>query len=425
MLYNWLQFFANPNTQTTGTGTLSDEMKTFYTKGFLDYAKPNLVHAQFAKKQPLPRNGGKTVEWRKMDNFKKALVPLTEGVTPDGTGVNVSAVTATVSQYGDYTTLSDVLDMTAIDPLAVEITERHGFNAGLTFDTIVRNEIQTGTNVNYAPQISGGVETPVSHRYNLDNTAVLTAKEVNKAVTSLKKLNAPKINGEYVAIIHPSVAFDLRQDQGWLEAHKYASPEQLFNGEIGKLHGVRFVETTEAKIYRGAGLHNADNRTLTVDASGAAASTGSSTTTLGVTDAIDATDRIAEASATNPIELLIGGKKYVCVGATVAGAGSANVKIQQPHDAIAASTTIYAFGGGAGGVAVYGCLFMGKDAYDMVDIEGGNIDIIVKPLGAGDDPLNQRSTIGWKGMTVAKLLYNDYIVRVECGSTYGSVDEAN
>ena len=127
-------------------------MKTYYGMELLENAKPQLVHNQFAATKGLPAGGGKTVEWRKFGAFDKALKPLTEGVTPDGSGISVSYITKELAQYGDYTTVSDMLDLTAIDDVVLEITDRHGSNMGLTLDTVTRNEIQQGKQVIYAPK---------------------------------------------------------------------------------------------------------------------------------------------------------------------------------------------------------------------------------------------------------------------------------
>ena len=212
---------SNINTQTTGA--LSAEMKTYYGMELLENAKPALVHNQFAATRGVPVGGGKTVEWRKFGSFEKALTPLTEGVTPDGSGISVSYITKELSQYGDYTTVSDMLDLTAIDDVVLEITDRHGANMGLTLDTVTRNEIQQGTKVIYAPTINAdGSETEVLHRYELGKQNKLTAALVARAATALKKMNAPTFDGKYVCILHPSVAFDLRNDPDWIAAHQYA-----------------------------------------------------------------------------------------------------------------------------------------------------------------------------------------------------------
>ena len=247
-----LQLFAN-EVQTTQSDGLSAEMKTFYDMTLIDEASPNLVHDQFGQKRPIPANGGKTIEFRKFAPLDKALTPLTEGVTPDGKSLEVNTVTATVSQYGDYITLSDVLELTAVDNVIVESLKLLGRQGGATLDTVVRNVLQSGTNVTYCPKVANGVETAVTSRANLDATAQLTVDVVQQVVAKLRAQNAPTFGGKYVAIIHPYVAYDLMRDPEWIDAHKYAQPVNLYEGEIGEIAGVRFVQTTEAKIYTGSG----------------------------------------------------------------------------------------------------------------------------------------------------------------------------
>lgn len=238
--YN-LQLFAE-NTQTTGTASLSDEMKVYYSDYLIDNAVPKLVHDQFGQKHPIPKNGGKTIEFRKYSPLPKLLTPLTEGVTPDGQSLTVSTVEATVDQYGGYVTLSDVLMLTAIDNNLVQATKLLGNQAGATLDTITREVLNGGTNVIYA----GGVAS----RTALTEENKLTVDDIKKAVRALKNQNADKIGDSYVAIIHPDVTYDLTNDPQW-QAVKDYDPKDWYEGEIGKIAGVRFVETTEAKIFEG------------------------------------------------------------------------------------------------------------------------------------------------------------------------------
>ena len=403
-------------TQTTLLSELSPEMKTFYSMELLEEAKPNLVHNQFNKHVPLPQGKGKSIEWRKFSNFAKATTPLTEGVTPDGHGLEVSTITATVDQYGDWSRVSDVLQMTAIDPVIVEFTDKHASNMGLTLDTIARNELQSGTQVIYAPNISGTTETPVTSRAAMDGTGKLTGKLVAKAATALKKKNAPTINGDYVAIIHPSVAYDLRRDPEWLEAHKYAAPEEIFTGEIGKLHGVRFVESTEAKIYRGEPL---DEVQLYVNGAASAAAT-----TVNF-DGGSATASVA-AHALKGKRIVIDGNTYL-VSDNTTTAITLDASTPVVSGGIADNKEIYPEGNKTGG-AIYGCLFMGKEPANDVELEGGNAHVIVKQLGSAgtEDPLDQRSSVGWKATGYCtKIVYNEYIVRVEVCSEYSTTDEGN
>lgn len=120
----------NMNVNTTGTATLSAENKTFYQRVLIETAEAELIHEQFGQKRPIPKNNGKTTEFRQFDPLPEATTPLTEGVTPDGQTISTKTVTATVQQYGGYVTLSDTLELTAIDNVIVEATKLIGSQGG-------------------------------------------------------------------------------------------------------------------------------------------------------------------------------------------------------------------------------------------------------------------------------------------------------
>jgi N4-gp56 family major capsid protein len=163
----------------------------------------------------------------------------------------------------------------------------------------------------------------------------MTADLVKRIATKLKGVNAPKIDGCYVAIIHPHVAYDLMSDDEWMEVQKYATPENMLKGELGKLGGVRFVESTEAKVFAGEGCPS--------------------------------------------------------------------------------------------GLAVYSTLFIGSNAYGVTEITGGGLETIIKQKGSAGtaDPLNQRSSIGWKAMRTAEILVQPYLVRCESCSSFSATTQAN
>ena len=248
--YN-LQLFAEMNTNLTSSAGLSDEMKTYYSDYLIDNAIPKLVHDQFGQKHPIPKNGGKTIEFRKYSPLPKLTTPLQEGVTPNGQSLNMSTIEATVAQYGGYITLSDMLLLTAIDNNLVQATKLLGAQAGSTLDTITREVLNGGTNVIF----SGGKDA----REDLDASSLLTVDDVKKAVRKLKSQNAEQIDGSWVGIINPDVSYDLTNDPAWKDVKTYSDPSDIYEGEIGKIYGVRFVETTEAKIWAGAG---ADGRAV-------------------------------------------------------------------------------------------------------------------------------------------------------------------
>ena len=319
-------FDANLNTQVTtqsGSGSdLSPEMKTFYSDYLIDMAEPELVHDQFGQKHPIPKNGGKTIEFRKYSPLP--AIPedrvLTEGVTPNGQSLDVSTVESSVKQYGGYVTLSDMLLLTAIDNNLVQATELIASQAGRVLDQVTREVINAGTNVQYA-------EGQVESRAALTKEHKLTVDAVRRAVRALKNMNAPKLNGSYWAIIHPDVAYDIMSDEKWVNVKSYSDPDGIYEGELGKIEGVRFVEASEAKKFEKAG---------------------------------------------------------------------------------------------ASGITVYSTLIGGANAYGVTEITGGGLQHIVKQLGSGGsaDPLNQRATVGWKATKTAEILVDEYMVRVETGSTF-------
>lgn len=251
-----LQLFAEMNTNTTGSAGLTDEMKTFYSDYLIDEASPKLVHDQFGQKHPIPQNGGKTIEFRKYSPLGKLTTPLQEGVTPNGQSLNVTKIESTVQQYGGYVTISDMLQLTAIDNNMVQATKLIGNQAGMSLDTITREVLNGGTNVLYAGENITARENLVGGSANEAENCYLTVNDIKKAVKILKGQNAPKIDNSYVAIIHPDVAFDLTNDPKWENVKTYCDPEDWYAGEIGRIAGVRFVETTEAKIFENAGKND-------------------------------------------------------------------------------------------------------------------------------------------------------------------------
>ena len=400
----YVNAYTGEATSFSGGDTLAAEMKTYYDTELLSNARPEMVHAQFARAQRIPKGRGKVIEWRKFNTLQNAAA-LTEGVIPDGQKLGVSSLTDQVEQYGTYVTVSDQLELTAVDPVILEANTELAASAGRTRDELIRNDLVAGTSVLYARR--NGV-TDVTSRAALDATCKLTADTVNRAATFLKKNHAPTIDGDYVAIIHPSVAYDLRSDAAWVDAHKYAAATEIFSGEIGRLHGVRFVETTQAKVLRGADLAS-DSRTLTVN--GAVSASKSVTFDGGTVAAGSLVGR----------KLLIDGAVY-----TVTANASATALTLDRNATIADNTVIYPGEGGAEGLAVYCTLILGKEAYGTVDVAGGGLEMSVHPRHEAGGPLDQFSTIGYKLLTNgARILYEDRMVRVESCGAYSATDEEN
>ena len=420
-----LQFFAAGDVINTTGGTmengnitdssaLSAEMKTFYDKTLITLASANLVHEQFGQKRPIPANNGKTIQFRKFSRLPKALKAITEGVTPAGNKLSVTGVTCTVDQYGDYIEQTDMLELTAVDNTIVEATKELAGQAGLTLDTVVRNEIIGGTNVCYAPSVEGDTVTEITSRADISEKCRLRVKDVFRAAAELKAMNAPRIGSHYVAIIHPYVAYDLMQDAGeqWVGIQKYANPETILRGEVGTLAGVRFVESTEAKIYGPAEIAEGFSRLHLKNAVSASASK------------VTVAENLAPATFAVPIAVYVNGIENTVTaientnGETVLTLGTAVNNLE-------ADALICGVGGGKDGSAVFCTLFLGENAYGVTDIEGGGLEHIVKQRGYGNDPLNQRSSVGWKATKVAKRLIEEYLLRYESGSEFSATAETN
>ena len=354
--FMYLQLFASAGTvvnTTTGsvnaetgaketTQAMSGELKAFYDTELLENARVEMFYAQFAKRQPLPKGNGTTVEWRKWNTFRKAD-ELQEGVIPDGQKFGMSSKTGTISQYGTYAAISDKLEMHAYDDTILGATEEMGASAAETQETLIRDALLTNTNVMYCDNISlttgektGATPTDCNGLQATEETmGVLTPDMVAKAVTKLKKDKVPTIGGKYCAVIHPSVAYDLRKSREWVEAHKYAAPGEIFNGEIGELHGCRFIENVFAPVLDGD------------------------------------------------------------------------------------------YANAQGGVT-YATYVFGKDAFGIIDPEGGALEMIIKDKSQIGGPLNQYSTIGYKLETNgATVLYPERVLRLMSCSSFSGTDEAN
>lgn len=238
------------------TETMPDEIKTYYDDYLIDCSSPKLVHDQFGQKRPIPAGRGKTIEFRKVSPLPVSTTPLTEGVTPESQQLTISTVEAPVQQYGGYVELSDMVVLTAIDNNLVIAAKQLGAQAGKTLDAITREVLAGGTNVQYAEgqvtqrsQLVGG--KPEGNHY-------LTVDAVRRAVRTLKKQDAEPIGDSFIGIIHPDVAYDLMSDPKWVNVKSYSDPEGIYEGEIGRIENVRFVETSEAKVFEGAGSEGRD-----------------------------------------------------------------------------------------------------------------------------------------------------------------------
>lgn len=315
----------------TGTTQIPAEVNNFYDRSLLLRAIPLFVHTRWAQIRDIPRKSGSTtIKFRRYGNLAAATTPLQEGNTPVGTELSVTDITATVLQYGAYVTLTDVLDYQTQDPILMETAEILGDQMGDTLDQLTRDVLNAGTNYYFAGSghtlrsevAVGEIITDTLIKKTVRLLKNNKARRLTKMVDATTGYGTSPLNASYIGIVHPNTTYDLKGISNFVPVEKYASTAGIMDGEVGKYDEVRFVETTNAKVFVGEGAG---------------------------TPAID----------------------------------------------------------------VYSTIVFGSDAYGTTRISGEAMKNIVKPLGSGEDPLNQRATSGWKATFVAKILNQAYLVRIE------------
>lgn len=318
---------------TTTSTQIPAATLAFYDRNLLERAEPALIHGKFGQIRDLPSKAGLQIKFRKYNALAAASVPLTEGVTPVGSALSITDSLATPVQYGDFVTLTDIIDMTNPDPVVTEATAVLGEQAGLTIDNSERDVLNAGTTVVYAGEVANdlidtrvevasGVAVP-----ELDRTIKMLMGQKAKFFTQLiqgsAKVNTFPIRPAYFGITHTDIIPRLEAMTGWKGVEEYASQQQVDINEFGAYKNVRYLATTEAKVFAGAG---------------------------------------------------------------------------------------------AAGANVYTILTFGKDAYGTTKLRGKkSFETIIKALGSGgtSDPLNQRSTVGWKAFVATKILNDAWMVRHE------------
>jgi N4-gp56 family major capsid protein len=327
---------------TTTLSQVAPGVQAFSDRNLLSRAQPNDVHGRFGQKRPISKRSGNQIKFRRYSQLAAATTALTEGTTPAGSSLSVTDVTATLAQYGDYVTLSDMVSLTNQDAVVTEATDVLGDQAGTTIDQVRRDVLVAGTNVAYAGTAvaRAGVITKIA------------AADLDKAIRFLKNQNAkfmkegiPPSDGvgtgairkAFVGIVHPDVEYDLESITGFKPVSDYPSQMGVMEDEIGAYKNIRFVTSTNAKIF-------ADVTTVTT------------------------------------------------AGFKTSGSGKNDV---------------------------YATLIIAAEAYGVCPLSGEAMNTYVKALGSAGtaDPLEQRSTVGWKATTITQILNQAWMYRIETLAT--------
>ena len=257
---------------TPGSDDLGPLNKTFFETDMLDNTRDTMIYGQLGMKQTLPDHEGTSIEWTRWQTLGR-VHKLQEAVIPTGKKMGIVAITVTIAEYGDYVAISNLSKKHGVHPIVLGAEEELSASYALTYEELIRNTLCGGTNILFCEATNKSTGAYVSHPSS--EAALQTALEtyncnVNsrmlaKAATQLKKTAKMKkyAGNYYVAVVHPDVAEDIRiNDQAWLDPHQYASPEEIFNGEIGRMHGIRFVESNLAPVIKSNGQSYATFKTL-------------------------------------------------------------------------------------------------------------------------------------------------------------------
>ena len=241
----------NTVVQTSGTKLdggeavkLDNHVRTVYSKEIEFKAMPILRFLQFAKqKTELGTEPGLSIAMMTYNNLKRGGA-LQEGVRITAQALSSTMKHITVGERGNAVSVSELSLKTSFTDIMADATTLLARDVAITLDVELRDTVIAGvTNTIYGR--AGKSDAKVASRADLTATKILSVATIKDAVEILATNNAPKFDGNYyVAFVHPHQSRELRDDNAWIEASKYGAPEQLFNGEIGRIDDVRFIETT-------------------------------------------------------------------------------------------------------------------------------------------------------------------------------------
>ena len=383
------------NLNTTTKNGMSPLMESILNRYVLDANKTKRKYTKFGQKVDIPKGKAKTVAFDKLSPLPKATTPLTEGVTPKGAAINITRVKGEPEQFGNYVSYTDQLDFFANDPSpeVLKYTDLLTENQLETFEHLDAMELASSLNVFYAGEAKSRAEL----------TDVLTVKDVRRAVTSLKRNKVQPADGtDYIAFIHPDVVYNIYNDDEWRQPHTYRDTKQLYDGEIGRLFGVRFIEDPDAYVFRGEPFADKYDELSVVKVEGSNIYIAE---TLEVSDAALISDK----------PVWIDNRKYTVLSATAGENGEAFLTMSEDvtDKMVVADMKIYPGEGGIDGTPVYSTVIVGKNAFGTAGDK--TAEIINKSLGSAgtSDPLNQRGTVGWKSYRFFKILEQTKMLRIE------------
>lgn len=235
----------------------------YYDRNLLERAVPADVHGRFGQARPIATRNGNQIKFRRYSALTPATTPLTEGTTPSGSSLSVTDITATLAQYGDFVTITDMVDLTNQDPVLTEAGKVLGEQAGTTIDRVRRDVLVAGTNVFYANGTARNQVNTVLDAGDLKTVIRFLERQDAKFVKEMIKastgVGTVPIRPAYVGIIHPDTQAVLEGITGYKSVEEYGSQMEVMPDEVGAFKNIRFVVSTNAKVFADGGAASGTN----------------------------------------------------------------------------------------------------------------------------------------------------------------------
>ena len=234
----------------TTTNEVDPAVNISYQRTLLQPPTPKYIHNKFAQKFSIARKSGNTIKMRRYSRYDAATTPLTEGITPNGHRQSKVDLLATVSQYGDFATITDVVDLTVQDPnITIEVTRQNDQMLN-TIDILTRNTLAASASLT---RCANGAPV-VTYLNKTDIDAVRTTLRGNNAdyMTRLVKAGTGQgtspIRPSYWAMADVDLENDLEGVAGFKSMANYAAQQGVDEAEWGSTGNVRWLTTTQGWV---------------------------------------------------------------------------------------------------------------------------------------------------------------------------------
>lgn len=434
--------------------TIANDIELHIADEVLRIAQKQLVAYQFGQPLRINKQSGVTYTATRYERLPLPFAPLSEGVASAGEAITIAQVSATAQQWGDLVRVTDVADMTIKHPLFKQAIRLIGIQQPETIERNTLNILLTATQVNYA--------NSKASRANLLATDVMSPVEISKVVGALETFGAPTFGGgegtdmmveanartkastnpnampHYVALIHPLVTQDLRQNSTIATAWSYSDINRLYNNDLGEWGGTRFCKTNMVPYWTGVAAINGSAGTIGTLATGtyyvqvtaAPAQSSVEQKIYQVSSSVSVTGPTGSIAVTLPtlpgyiFNIYIGtSTSPTNLGVCLAGPSSGPLAGQAVQLQGGTTAIITAVGAAqtppaapATGVNVFPTIFIGMDAYGQVMLDDVKYSYLSNPDKS--DPQNQTRVVAWKMMYGTIILNNAYMARVESGSAF-------